>query len=355
MKPNNVKASIHGSVIDIFCGCGALSHGFFREGFKIACGYDIDESCRYPFEINNDAPFVCQNVSTLSPRAVAREFNAGLPRILMGCAPCQPFSAYSRNQRDSKWTLLLDFSRLVKAIKPEIVSMENVPRLRGFQGGQVFDQFVNDLDEAGYEVRWKVVYCPDFGVPQNRYRLVLIASRLGTPLLPEPVRKKHEYTVVRDAIDGLSKLEAGESDSLDPLHKCSRMSELNLKRIRASVPGGTWLDWDESLLAACHKVSSGQSFHNVYGRMRWDQPSPTITTQFYAIGHGRFGHPEQDRALSLREGALLQSFPLSYKFLKIGTEVVMQRIARQIGNAVPISLAQAIARAIKLHLQDLGA
>lgn len=342
-----------GSVIDLFCGCGALSYGFREEGFDIACGYDIDEYCRYPFETNNQAPFTRCDVAELESIELIREFDPNLPRILIGCAPCQLFSAYSRNRRDSKWQLLADFARLVGTVEPDVVTMENVPRLRLFNGGNVLEEFLDALERFGYEVRWDVLYCPDFGVPQQRSRLVLVASRLGIPFLPESTHAKNKYMVVRDAIGDLLPLEAGEGHSKDSLHKCSRMSKLNLKRIRASVPGGTWRDWEESLLADCHKVPSGRNFYNVYGRMRWDLPSPTITAQFLAFGHGCYGHPEQDRAISLREGALLQSFPRDYAFVPPGQDVLMTRIGAQIGNAVPVSLARAIARAIKKHLSEL--
>ena len=342
-----------GSVIDLFCGAGALSYGFRQEGFDIACGYDIDESCRYPFEANNEASFACRDVTTLEPHELAREFHPGLPRVLIGCTPCQPFSSYSRNRIDKKWQLLSDFARLVESVKPEIVTMENVSRLRGFKNGMVFKKFLKTLEKVGYQTRYGVFFCPDFGVPQRRSRLVLVASRLGRPPLPKPTKCPDEYLVVRDAIGNLPQLKAGESNPLDPLHRCSRMSALNLERIRASIPGGTWRDWDENLVATCHKAPSGKSFYNVYGRMRWDQPSPTITAQFYAFGHGRFGHPEQDRALSLREGALLQSFPRDYEFLQPGSNAVIKRLASQIGNAVPVALANAIAKAIKVHLLKL--
>ena len=345
-------STVEGSVIDIFSGGGALSYGFKREGFQIACGYDVDESCRYAFETNNEAPFAHRDVATLEAGEVSHVFDKNLPRVLIGCAPCQPFSSYSRNREDTKWQLLSDFARLVDGVRPDVVTMENVPRLKVFKKGRVFKRFLRLLKTAGYHTRYGVFHCPDFGVPQRRSRLVLVASRLGEPELPVPTTRECDYSNVRDAIGHLPRLAAGESDPHDPLHKCSQMSELNLERIRASVPGGTWHDWDERLVAACHKAPSGKSFYNVYGRMRWDQPSPTITAQFFAFGHGRYGHPEQDRALSLREGALLQSFPSDYEFIRPGESVIMRHVASQIGNAVPVALAQAIAHAIKKHLKE---
>ena len=162
------------SVIDLFCGAGALSHGFVQERFLVACGYDIDETCRYPFEENNGAPFVRCDVAKIDPQDLSREFVDDLPRVLVGCAPCQPFSRYSRGREYPKWELLEDFARLIVAVSPDVLSMENVPQLIPFKGGAVFEEFVSALRGSGYRVRWMIAECPDFGVPQARSRLVLI-------------------------------------------------------------------------------------------------------------------------------------------------------------------------------------
>ena len=342
------------SVIDLFCGAGALSHGFLLEGFLVMCGYDLDEACRYPFEANNDAPFVRRDVAAINADELSREFSAHLPRVLIGCAPCQPFSRYSQGHEDPKWTLLEDFSRLVVAVSPDVLSMENVPQLVRFKGGSVFEAFVAALENAGYRVRWTIAHCPDFGVPQARSRLVLIASRHGEPPLPDPTQSEEGHVTVRDAIGEMPPLKAGGVDPGDPLHRARAMSDLNLQRIRVSAPGGTWRDWDDALVTDCHKKETGRGYASVYGRMIWDQPSPTITTQFYGFGNGRFGHPEQDRALSLREGAMLQTFPRDYAFFRPGEPRPVKSIGRMIGNAVPVCLARAIGRAIKTHLQEHG-
>lgn len=344
-----------GAVVDLFCGAGGLSHGFLLEGFLIAGGYDHDEACRFPFEENNEAPFFGRNVAEIEPAELTGRFPPGLPRLLIGCAPCQPFSRYTQGRReDASWQLLGDFARLIRGVEPDIVTMENVPQLVRFKGGSVFGGFEESLREAGYRVRWTVADCPDFGVPQARSRLVLIASRLGEPRLPEPTHAPDAYVTVSETISAMPPLEAGQADSTDRFHCASGLSPLNLKRVRASRPGGTWRDWPPHLVAKCHRKGTGRTYSSIYGRMRWDRPSPTITTQFHGFGNGRFGHPEQDRALSLREGAMLQTFPRDYAFVPPGEALHFSRIGRMIGNAVPVRLARAVARAIKDHLQEHG-
>lgn len=344
-----------GSVVDLFCGAGGLSHGFFREGFKIAAGIDTDERCKFPFEHNNDAKFICKDVAKLTSDEISRLFAPDEPSILIGCAPCQPYSSYGRKEDPAQWGLLEAFARIVSEVKPDVVSMENVPRLRTFKGGEVFQSFVDALKDAGYEEPTvEVAYAPAYGVPQTRSRLVLIASRHGKVSLVPPTHDPDSYETVSTTIGELAKVGHGAADKDDLLHRSSRLSPLNLRRIQASKPGGTWEDWPEEIVAPCHKAESGRSWPSVYGRMKWDEPSPTITTQFYRYGTGRFGHPKQDRALSLREGALLQSFPSTYEFVAPDEHVEITPVGRLIGNAVPVLLAQAIARSIKLHLRSVS-
>lgn len=229
--------------------------------------------------------------------------------------------------------------------------MENVPNLIN---EKVFYDFVNALEELDYCVDYKVVYCPDYGVPQHRKRLVLLASRLGEIHLIPPMYSEENYLTVRDAIGYLPHLNAGEICEDDSLHRSSALSDINMRRIQQSVPGGTWRDWDDELRLTCHKKTSGHSFPSVYGRMVWDKPSPTITTQFYGYGNGRFGHPEQDRAISLREGAILQSFPDDYIFADEEHPVNKREVGTHIGNAVPVELGRAIGISIQRHLEMFG-
>lgn len=345
------REPVNASVVDLFCGAGGLSYGFKSWGFSLAAGIDVDEACRFPYEANNRAPFLRRDVGAVSAGDIDRLFIPGNIRVLVGCAPCQPFSTYSQKSKDPNWRLLGTFGTLIRKVKPEIVSMENVPRLVRFRGGETFQSFVKALRAARYHIVWDVLYGPDFGLAQTRSRLVLLASRLGAIALPKPTHKGR-YRTVRDEIGNLPSLRHGETDKSDPLHCASRLSELNLRRIAAARPGGTWRDWDPEMVADCHRIDTGRGYASVYGRMRWNDPAPTITTQFFGFGNGRFGHPEQNRALSLREGAMLQGFPPSYEFVSQSERVQFNKLGRLIGNAVPVRLANAIAKAVRSHIEN---
>ena len=332
-------------VVDLFCGVGALSNGLKRAGCNIIAGYDVDERCRYAFEENNDGKFYSKDVAELTAKEIAAHFSGNAPSILAGCAPCQPFSSYKqRYSEDPQWGLVTKFAKLAAAVKPDFVTMENVPALKRYRNGEVFREFKRILNDAGYPIRSTIAKCELFGVPQKRRRLVVIAAhkrKVKGLKTTETVGK-----TVRQAIENLPSLIAGQSDSYDRLHSAASLSPVNLERIRASKPGGTWRDWPEALRAPCHRRASGKSYPGVYARMEWDQPSPTMTTQCFGFGNGRFGHPEQDRAISLREAAILQSFPEQYKFLPDGEKPSVKEIGRWIGNAVPVGLAESIGKAI---------
>lgn len=344
------------TVVDMFCGAGGLTHGFVLEGFRVVAGIDSDESCRYAYEHNNDgARFIQARIEDLDPSALARLFPAGDLKILVGCAPCQPFSKYAQSRRstDDKWRLLEAFADTIEAVRPDIVSMENVPALMTFRGGSIFAAFVAQL-EVRYRVTYQVVDCRQYGIPQRRKRLVLFASRFGEISLENAlITEQKRYSTVSETIGNLPTIAAGQICSTDPLHRASALTELNLQRIRASRPGGTWRDWDPQLVTECHAKETGKSYPSVYGRMTWMDPAPTITTQFHGYGNGRFGHPEQDRAISLREAALLQTFPQSYEFVAPDGPWHFATVARHIGNAVPVELGRVIARSIKRHVEEI--
>ena len=357
-KRGNIAERNAGVVIrgvDLFCGAGGLTKGLEAAGIDMRVGVDIDPACEYPFSANNNATYLMKSVEDVSGADFAEAFNGAKFTLLAGCAPCQPFSRYQQGKTDpsdKRWNLLQHFARLVKETNSDLVTMENVPRLA--QQG-VFEEFVFDLRSEGFEVCYKVINCADYGVPQQRQRLVLLASKLGPIELIKPTKSSERYVTVRSAIGKLHVLSAGEVCETDPLHQACNLSPLNMKRIRASKPGGTWRDWDESLVADCHKKDSGKTYPSVYGRMSWDEPAPTMTTQYYGFGNGRFGHPEQDRAISLREGAILQSFPKTYRFVPKGAPIYRKQIGRLIGNAVPVKLAEAIGKSIVQHVQASAA
>lgn len=351
-KTQSVRAP--GSVVQVFCGVGGLAYGLWLEGFDIVAGIDVDAQCQYPFEYNNEAKFILRDVDDMKAEEISKLFRVGQPRVLVGCAPCQPFSNYNKKNNDPNWKLVGRFCDHIVHTKPDIVSMENVPRLVEYRAGEVFDDFLDRLKEAGYHVSYQTLFLPDYGLPQNRSRLVVMASLHGQVELEDPTYSSEHYRTVEQAIGDLPPLAAGETDVEDPLHRSSRLSPLNLRRVRASIPGGSWSDWEHELVATCHRVRTGKGYKSVYGRMKFDQPSPTITTQFFGFGNGRFGHPEQDRALSLREGAILQSFPRHYRFVPPGGPIQFKAIGRMIGNAVPVLLGQVIGRAIASHLLSHG-
>ena len=338
--------------VDLFCGAGGLTRGLEDSGIDVVFGVDIDPRCEYAYRTNNKARFVHKSVDALSVSDFSKAFPGNGFTLLAGCAPCQPFSTYQRGKsdpKDERWNLLEHFGRLVKQVKPDLVSMENVPEL---EKQDVFSEFVHALEDEGFHVFCKVVNCADYGVPQQRKRLVLLASKLGPIKLIGPTTPEGRYVTVRKAIAGLPPLKAGEACPKDPLHRACELSPLNLKRIKASQPGGTWRDWEKHLVADCHKKHSGKTYPGVYGRMCWDEPAPTMTTQYFGFGNGRFGHPEQDRAISLREGAILQSFPRSYKFVAPAAPIHRKSIGRLIGNAVPVNLGKAIGKSIVQHVRQ---
>jgi DNA (cytosine-5)-methyltransferase 1 len=331
--------------IDLFCGAGGLTRGLKDAGISIVAGIDMDSACEFPFTSNNrGARFINADVNEIDGEELSKLYPKDCIRLLAGCAPCQPFSPLRRgtnNSRDREWSLLDTFGRLTEELHPELVTMENVPDLAR---KTVFRRFVKRLKRLGYQIAWESVYCPRYGVPQHRRRLVLLASLLGPVKVPKGPLSQPEYRTVRDAIFSLPPVAAGEYHPQDRIHLARSVSPLNLQRLRASKPGGTWHDWPKQLRAACHRKKSGASYQNVYARMTWDAPAPTITTLAHSFGSGRFGHPEQNRSITLREAALLQSFPPKYRFVRRTDVVYLERVGRLIGNAVPPMLAKAIGR-----------
>jgi DNA (cytosine-5)-methyltransferase 1 len=280
--------------VDLFCGVGGLTHGLRRGGIDVAAGVDLDRSCRYAYEKNNSpSTFVEHDVNLLTAEHVLDLFGDARVKLLAGCAPCQPFSTYSRSDRrkkggepeDGDWSLVASFGRLVREVQPDLVTMENVPQLLLHD---VFKEFLEAL--AGYHAMWSVVDCDRVGVPQRRRRMVLLASKFGPERLQLPDVDRSIETV-RSTIAALPHLQAGQAHALDPLHVACKLSDLNLRRIRASTAGGTWRDWPEDLRASCHRKPTGDTYPSVYGRMEWDKPAPTMTTQCFGYGNGRFGHP----------------------------------------------------------------
>ncbi|MBQ8783637.1 MAG: DNA cytosine methyltransferase [Clostridia bacterium] len=340
-------------VVDLFCGVGGLTRGLLDAELDVIAGFDIDPTCQFTYEYNNHVDYHLRNIRDVNGDEINALYDQDAVKILVGCAPCQPFSQMrfklrDANERDEKYDLLLEFGRLIEEVQPTIISMENVPKIRETD---VYNTFLEILSRNGYHVSSQVVYCPNYGIPQTRRRFVLVASLLGQINIVPPTHNPQDVHV-RDFIENLPELAAGAVDPDDPMHRSAALTDRNLRRIRASVPGGTWRDWPENLRCACHRRDSGQTYSSVYGRMTWEQIGPTITTQFFSYGTGRYGHPEQDRALSLREGALLQTFPRNYNFINPEQPFIFGDIARHIGNAVPVRLGEIIGISIINHLHE---
>jgi DNA (cytosine-5)-methyltransferase 1 len=357
MHQNNIKSKISLTkdcgVVDLFCGVGGLTHGLVNEKFDVLAGFDIDSTCEYAYEQNNSAKFYPKDVNQLTSSELKAIYGKKKIKILVGCAPCQPFSSYNfKNDDQKKWFLLHQFARLIEETQPDIVSMENVPQLLNFKKADILHDFIAVLKKNKYEVDYKIVDCPKYGIPQKRKRLVLLASKLGEIHLIDETHDSSNLKTVKDVIGDLEIIKHGECSLNDPLHKASKLTPINLKRIKQSIPGGSWKDWDEELRLKCHQKESGQTYVSVYGRMKWNEPSPTITTQCNGLGNGRFGHPEQDRAITLREAAILQTFPKDYKFVPPNKAFNTRTLSTHIGNAVPVELGRVIGKSIKKHLEN---
>lgn len=333
-------------VFDFFSGCGGTSSGFRQAGFNIKMGLDIDVDSKHTFQLNfPEAIFINTDIRELHENSISALIGKrASPLLFSGCAPCQPFSKQNRQSTlsDSRLNLLDEFGRFIKKWKPEYVFVENVPGMQKQSAkSDTFQRFLELLTKIGYSFDIQIVEAQWFGVPQKRSRLVFLASLKNQIFIPPQTHgpEKLRYSTVAEWISDLPTLENGQTDILDPDHFALKLSPLNLERIRATPEGGGREFWPERLILNCHKGYSGHS--DVYGRLSWNKPAAGLTTKCISYSNGRFGHPSQDRALSLREAACLQTFPRDFLFT--GSK---QSKARQVGNAVPPLMALAIARQI---------
>lgn len=348
MKDQAAKATKY-TCIDSFCGAGGLGLGLKRAGFNILLSFDIDQICIDTIKANKkyfNHPAEAADIADMLNGELLKKCNLqrGELFLLAGGPPCQGFSVQRRgSDTDERNELVLKYGKLIDELYPMYFVMENVTGIAGKRGKTILQQLIEDVEKIGYKVHVDLLDAQDYGVPQRRKRYIIVGERndLGEHYkYPEPVAARH---TVRDTIGNLP---APPSDGTDhpeiSLHRRDRLSELNLKRIQAIKEGQGRDDLPEELLADCHRVDSSViGFRSVYGRMAWDDVAPTITARFDSFTRGKFGHPVQDRSISLREGALLQSFPMDFVFT--GNKV---DIARQIGNAVPPLLAEKIGQSI---------
>ena len=343
-------------VFDFFSGCGGASRGFEDAGMDIVFGLDWDADARRTFKKNFPAahmePADIRETSVESVRKLVADHRPN-PILFCGCAPCQPFTKQNTTRRDpnsdDRVPLLLEFGRFIQECAPDIVFVENVPGIQKLRlGAEPLRGFLAMLKDAGYRhPASSAVPLKHYGVPQGRRRFLLLASLKGPLELPAathgPGTANPAYATVHDWIGHLPPIAAGETHPGFPDHRAANLSELNLERVRATPEGGGHRNWPDHLKLECHKETNG--YTDVYGRMSWDTPASGLTTRCISYSNGRFGHPEQDRAISVREAACLQTFPMDFEFK--GT---LNSMARQIGNAVPVQLTRIIGRHINRHL-----
>jgi len=346
---------------DAFCGSGGLSIGLKAAGFDVKLSFDIEETCIKT--LSNNPRYISHNVLQADVRDMLNgqflknaNINKGDLDLLAGGPPCQGFSVQRTigEDKDSRNLLVDDYGDLIEEVFPRFFLLENVPGIGGKRGRKIIDSFEDRMDSLGYYCHRNILDAQNYGVPQRRRRFLMVGERrdYDKPLFSWPLEAHAPSLSVRDTIQMLPPPPLGGKDHIDyPGHRADRLSALNLERIRSIKDGQARQDLPKHLLAKCHRVSADKIGHrNVYGRMAWDEVAPTITARFDSFTRGKFGHPEQDRSISLYEGALLQTFPKDYVFT--GTKV---QIARQIGNAVPPNFAKALGEAVKSCIESLEA
>lgn len=322
---------------------------------EIVAGIDMDADAASTFQTNfPEADFICRDIRAIS----TWELEKYLPRqrtkplLFSACAPCQPFSKQNREKSaaDQRATLLDELHRFVRCYRPEYIFLENVPGAQRLNptGGPI-GRFLALLDELEYEVAYDVVDFLDYGVPQTRRRLVMMASLTGQFKLPAPTHGarhgKEPHSTVWEWIGDLPALDAGGICHDVPNHQAAALSATNLERLVSTPEGGDRRNWPDHLILPCHQGHEGHT--DVYGRLRRDRPASTLTTRCVSLSNGRFGHPLQNRALSLREAASLQTFPREFVF-----KGSFASMAMQIGNAVPVLLARRFGEAITAHFRS---
>ncbi len=338
--------------VDYFCGAGGLSRGMLNAGINVALGIDVDARCRESYIYNNDpAEFETLDIRECDFDIVSSYIgNVNRDKLLFaGCAPCQPFSQQRKSGGlTNLGTLLGAFARFVEHFLPGQVFIENVPGIAKIGGFSTYKRFRRLLEDNGYSIEAGTVDAKKYGVPQTRRRFILIATRGVEASFPEETHGPGllPFETVKNAIRRFPRIMAGQQDSSTANHVAAAISETNMDRLRHTPQnGGDRRDWPERLQLDCHKGDySGHS--DVYGRMWWKKPAPALTGRCNSISNGRYGHPSQNRAISLREAACLQTFGDEYVFY--GSN---KHIALQIGNAVPVKLAEVMARHIK-RLRD---
>jgi DNA (cytosine-5)-methyltransferase 1 len=339
-------------VVDLFCGCGGASLGFELAGCEVVAAVDIDSEACSTYARNIGHRPLQGDLTRLSYHGILAHhgLDGAEPEILAGCPPCQAFSSLRRTRTDpsagEKDALLVAFVRLIREALPRVVVFENVPGILSLEKGKYLKYYLRRVEELGYATAYDIVNAADYGVPQFRKRVVAfsvldvdredLSFPAPTHARPDasPSNGTKPWVTVRDAISDLPPLEQGQVDPTVPNHSARSHGEKVLRMIEETPKdGGSRRDIPRKLWLPCHKRLNGRGAESVYGRLSWDQPSTTMTTRCATPSSGRFLHPDQDRGISPREAARLQTFPDAFVFPQ-----VVRTSERQIGNAVPPSL-----------------
>ena len=357
------------TAIDLFCGAGGLSEGFRQAGFHVLAGQDFDEQAGATFSATHpEAKFIGGPIQNVTPQQLLTA--AGVKRgeidVIVGGPPCQGYSVYNhqRGANDPRAGLFHEYLRIVKGIQPRWLIMENVTGITSVAGGGVVREIFEGMNSLGYRVNMKVLRAEDFGVPQERRRVFFIATRTDAPILfPEPTHgpSRLPFVTVWDAISDLPKLENGDKATprayaKEPQndyqarlrgacttvqnHSASRLSRINEERMRHIPPGGSWRDIPFDLLPAGMKLAKRSDHTKRYGRPKKTDLACTILTKC-DVHWGAYIHPVQNRSLTVREAARLQSFPDFFTFHGSSTEQYVQ-----VGNAVPPLLGRCVAESL---------
>jgi len=346
------------NAIDLFSGCGGLSLGLKKAGFDVLAAVEIDKRISETYKANHPETYLfAEDIRNIKGSDIIQKIKKQRIHLVAGCPPCQGFSQLTEKYKkeDVRNSLPLEMARIIKEIKPDMVMLENVPGLSK-KGKIIFNKFISQLEEEGYLINYGVLQIADYGVPQSRKRLVLLAGKGFKINLPEQTHSNKgeqgfkKWVTLKKALEKIKNKPVSLSYALKHggpakynWHVVRNIKKRTLKRLMALKEGDNRLELPVFIRPKCHK-GKGKGFQNVYGRMEWNVVSPTITSGCTTLSMGRFGHPTENRTISIREAALIQTFPKNYKFCTN----YMGLASLMIGNALPPKFVEAAANVCRI-------